>query len=96
MLALFRLICYICIKINCDALRDKRLRFGIKNFYRVSFSQEMILCIFTCSCGEICGSDRTEMTLLVLSTGKMDYDRTDSASVVLSKAGGGPGESFHL
>ena len=31
---------YLCNKIICDALRDKRLRFGIKTFYRVCVSKE--------------------------------------------------------
>ena len=30
----------------CDALRDKRLKFGIRTIYRVFVSSETILCIF--------------------------------------------------
>ena len=30
----------------CDALRDKRLIFGIRTIYRVFVSSETILCIF--------------------------------------------------
>ena len=30
----------------CDALRDKRLKFGIRTIYRVFVSSETVLCIF--------------------------------------------------